>query len=183
VGGGTSQHDYCKEGERKMERIKRLPLYLVSLSAVAMALSVSSVNAQELSDHDLCRNTTTNPMESLGDRDGHALSTGMDSCETVEGVAKGAIWTNSAIWEWDGPKAKELTGWAIGRKAGATQFCQDQGTLELIMTDGKVTGWKASGQCLVTMATGDWASMVGKTWYWTDTPTGPMTNEIHSVIK
>ena len=29
------------------------------------------------------------PLEQLGDRDGHAMNSGMDSCETVEGVTKG----------------------------------------------------------------------------------------------
>jgi hypothetical protein len=82
--------------------------------------------------------------------------------------------------------AKELAGWAVGRKVGATQTCQDipeKGTIELVMTDGKVTGWTASGQCVVTMGTGDFASMAGKTWYWNAKPTGPMTSEINSTIK
>ena len=114
------------------------------------------------------------------------MNSGMDSCETVEGVTKGAIWTTYIMWEWDGPKAKELAGWAVGRKTGATQTCQDipeKGTIELIMTDGKVTGWTASGQCVVTMGTGDFASMAGKTWFWNAKPTGPMTYENNSTIK
>ena len=114
------------------------------------------------------------------------LNYGLDSCETVEGVTKGAVWTSYIVWEWDGPKAKELAGWSVGRKDGATQACQEipeKGTNELIMTDGKVTGWTASGQCVVTMGTGDFASMAGKTWYWNAKPTGPMTYEIMSTVK
>jgi hypothetical protein len=151
-----------------------------------LALAAPNAVAQELHNHDLCRQTSTYPLEQLGDRDGHARNSGMDSCETVEGVTKGAIWTSFIMWEWDGPKAKELAGWAVGHKVGATQTCQDipeKGTIELVMTDGKVTGWTASGQCVVTMGTGDFASMAGKTWYWNAKPTGPMTSEINSTIK
>ena len=159
-----------------------------SLAAAALAFSALGprAGAQELRNHDLCRQTSTDSLEQLGDREDHRLNSGMDSCETVEGVTKGAIWTSYIMWEWDGPKAKELAGWAVGRKAGATQTCQDipeKGTNELIMTDGKVTGWTASGQCVVTMGTGDFASMAGKTWYWNARPTGPMTYEIHSMVK
>ena len=102
------------------------------------------------------------------------------------GPPHGGVWTSYIMWEWDGPKAKELAGWAVGRKVGATQTCQDipeKGTNELTITDGKVTGWTASGQCVVTMGTGDFASMAGKTWYWNAKPTGPMTYEINSTVK
>ena len=153
---------------------------------LAFAAFAPSGAAQELRNHDLCRQTGTYPPEPLGDRDGHTMSSGLDSCETVEGVTKGTIWTGYIIWEWDGPKAKELAGWGVGRKLGATQTCQDlpeKGTIELTMTDGKVTGWTASGQCVVTMGTGDFASMAGKTWYWNAKPTGPMTYENNSTIK
>ena len=96
------------------------------------------------------------------------------SCETVEGVTKGAVWHPLSMWEWDGTKAKELSGYGVGRKAGATTTYQDaEGTVELMVTDGKVTGWTASGHSPVTMATGDWASFNGKTWFWTAKPTGP----------
>ena len=110
-----------------------------------------------------------------------------DRCETVEGVTKGAIWTSYGVWESaDGATFKELAGWAIGRKPGSTTVCQDAieyGTSQPVMTDGKVTGWRASGQCAVTLSTGDWASLSGKTWHWTAVSTGPMTYEIHSEVK
>ena len=169
-----------------MKGIQHFPLYFGGLSAIGLALAAPNAVAQELHNHDLCRQTSTYPLEQLGDRDGHAMNSGMDSCETVEGVTKGAIWTSFIMWEWDGPKAKELAGWAVGRKTGATQTCQDipeKGTIELIMTDGGVTGWTASGQCVVTMGTGDFASMAGKTWFWNAKPTGPMTYENNSTIK
>ncbi len=138
-----------------------------ALSLIALAASAPAVSAEELRNRDLCRQATPYPPEQL-DRAGHTLVMGTDSCETVEGVTKGTIWQDFGMWEWDGSKAKEMTGWGVGRKLGATQVCNElpeKATLELIMSDGKVTGWKASGQCVVTMGTGDFASMVGKTWY------------------
>jgi hypothetical protein len=156
-----------------------------ALSAVALALLAPGAVADELHNHDLCRQATPYPPEQL-DRDGHTLLMGTDSCETVEGVTKGTTWQDFGMWEWDGPKAKELAGWAVGRKTGATQACNElpeKATLELVMTDGKVTGWKASGQCVVTMGTGDFASMVGKTWYWSVKSTGQYTSENFSTLK
>lgn len=168
-----------------MRGAKHLPWYFCGLSAFALGLGAPDAVAQELRNHDLCRQATPYPPEQL-DRDGHTLIMGTDSCETVEGVTKGAVWQDFGMWEWDGPKAKELAGWAVGRKPGATQTCNElpeKAMLELVMTDGKVTGWKASGQCLVTMGTGDYASMVGKTWYWSVQSTGLYTSENFSVIK
>jgi hypothetical protein len=73
--------------------------------------------------------------------------------------------------------AKELAGYGVGRKAGATTTFQDtDGTVELILTDGKVTG-------PVTMSTGDWASFNGKTWFWTAKSTGRYTSELYSTLK
>jgi len=165
--------------------LRDLPLYFGSLSAIALALSASSAGAQELRNHDLCRQSRAYTPEELGN--GHIISEGLDSCETVEGVTKGAIWTSYGVWESDDGKTfKEVAGWAIGRKPGSTNVCQEMtiyGTSEPVTTDGKVTGWTASGQCTVTLSTGDWASLSGKTWYWTATSTGPMTYEIHSEVK
>jgi hypothetical protein len=155
------------------------------LLLIASAVSTPTGSAEELRNHDLCRQATPYPPEQL-DREGHTLIMGMDSCETVEGVTKGAIWQSFGMWEWDGPKAKEMTGWAIGRKLGAIQVCNElpeKATLELVLTDGKVTGWKASGQCVVTLATGHFTSMLGKTWYWDVKSTGLLTSDNDSVIK
>jgi quercetin dioxygenase-like cupin family protein len=168
----------------RMKGIKHLPLYFGSLSAITLALGAPSAVAQELHNHDICRNVTTFGPEQLGDRDGHSLTMAQDSCETVEGVTKGAVWHELSMLEWDGTKAKVLSGYGVGRKAGATTTYQDaEGTVELIVTDGKVTGWTGSGHAPVTMATGDWASFNGKTWFWTGKSTGPYTFEINSTLK
>jgi hypothetical protein len=47
------------------------------------------------------------------------------------------------------------------------------GTINLVMTDGKMTGWTASGKGRYAMASGSAASLNGKTYSWTARPTGP----------
>ena len=61
----------------------------LAAAALALAALAPGAVAQELQNHDLCRQTSTYPPEQLGDRDGHMLNYGLDSCETVEGVTKG----------------------------------------------------------------------------------------------
>jgi hypothetical protein len=44
-------------------------------------------------------------------------------------------------------------------------FKNDEAKTALTMTDGKVTGWTASGRGVDTLATGDWASMNGRRYH------------------
>jgi hypothetical protein len=44
--------------------------------------------------------------------------------------------------------------------------------LEVTMTDGKPSGWTASGHGIVTLATGSLASLSGKKYEWTGKGTG-----------
>jgi hypothetical protein len=153
--------------------------------ALAFAALAPSAGAEELRNHDLCRQSRGMTPEQLSG--GHMLWESVDICETVEGATKGAIWTSYGMWEADDKgMTKDRGGYAIGRKPGSINICQDitqTGSGEPILTDGKVTGWTASGQCLITVSTGDWAALGGKTWYWTATSTGPQAYEIHSEVK
>ena len=80
--------------------------------------------------------------------------------------------------EWDGPRAKELSGFGVGRKPGATLAFQDlDGQVDVTMADGKPAGWIATGHAIITMATGTWAPLKGKTLSWTEKPTGPNVSE------
>ena len=55
--------------------------------------------------------------------------------------------TGAATWEWDGPNAVLLSGGDVARKPGATAVSVlTEGKLALTMTDGKVTGWIATGK-------------------------------------
>jgi hypothetical protein len=59
----------------------------------------------------------------------------------------------------------------------------EDGTLELTLTDGKITGWTASGVSVVTM--GDWGLCVftGKKWRWAAKSTGLMTSEADATLQ
>ena len=151
-----------------MRGIKLVPLYFGSLSAIAFALAAPIATAQELHGHKVCRDIDAFTPEQLGDREGHALAIGQTSCQITEGPFTGAVLTETSMLEWDGPKAKELSGYGVARKPGATfAFQHTDGTLEVTMTDGKPSGWTASGHAIATLATGSWASSIGKKDEWT----------------
>jgi hypothetical protein len=167
-----------------MRGIKLVPLFFGSLSAIAFALAVPSATAQELHGHSVCREVGAFTSEQLGDREGHALTIGQASCQGTEGPVAGAVVTETGMWEWDGPKAKELSDYGVARKLGATfAFQHTDGTLEVTMTDGKPSGWTASGHGIVTLATGSWASLNGKRYEWTGKGTGPSVFEADFAFK
>ena len=112
-----------------MSGIKYL-LYAGSLSAIVFALAEPSATAQEVRGHILCRDVSAFSPEQLGDREGHALSIGQSSCEVTEGPVVGAVQNETSMWEWDGPKAKELSDYGVARKPGDTfafQHTDDSG--------------------------------------------------------
>jgi hypothetical protein len=94
-----------------MRGIKLVPLCFGSLSVIAFALAVQSAAAQEVHGHILCRAVGAFAPEQLGDREGHALSIGQSSCQVTEGPVADAVQTETNMWEWDGPKATELSGY------------------------------------------------------------------------
>ena len=168
----------------RMKGIRHLPLCVGSLSAIAFALAVPSATAQELHGHNVCRNVGAFTPEQLGDREGHALSISQSSCQVTEGPVAGAVQAETNVLEWDGPKAKELSDYGVARKPGATfAFQHTDGTLEITMTDGKPSGWTASGHGIVTLATGSWASLNGKKFEWTGKGTGPDVFEADYTFK
>jgi hypothetical protein len=62
-------------------------------------------------------------------------------------------------------------------------FQHTDGTLEVTMTDGKPSGWTASGHGIVTLATGSLASLNGKKYEWTGKGTGPNVFEADYTFK
>jgi hypothetical protein len=167
-----------------MRGIKHLPLYFGSLSAVVFALAVPSATAQDLHGHDVCRSVGGFTPEQLGDREGHALSITQDSCQATEGPIAGATITGTTVLEWNWPKAVSLTGYGVARKPGSTLAFQAlDGATEVMMSDGKPTGWTASGHTTITLATGSWASLNGKKVEWTAKSTGPNASETDYTFK
>jgi hypothetical protein len=112
--------------------------------------------------------------EPLGDREGHSLMVVDHSCRAESGLLAGGVMTYVNIWEWDGPKAVLLTQSAVIHKFGATLvFKGIEGNIALTMTDGKVTGWTSTGRFVYVLATGDWASLNGKSGTWKSKSVGP----------
>ena len=86
----------------------------------------------------------------------------------------GAVLTGTTIWEWNGPNAVLLSSNGVIRRPGATVVYQNTGgTLALTMTDGKVTGFAASGKGDEKLATGSLATLAGKPYTWMAKPSGP----------
>ena len=111
--------------------------------------------------------------EPIGDRDGHAIGTEQDVCVDQTGPFVGGVETGHSVWEWNGPKATLLSHAGVVRKPGAMAAVQlTEGTIELTITDGKVTGATASGKGRWPIATGSAAAFSGKTFSWTSKTTG-----------
>jgi hypothetical protein len=145
----------------------------LAAAALAFAAFGPSAVAQEITSVWACQDDGR-PSEPLGDREGHSLSVDQSSCRVESGTFAGGVGTAMGMWEWDGPKAIELSGSGVVRKPGATLAWKDtEGKATLTMTDGKVTGWTASGGGTNMLATGDWASLAGKSYHWTAKSVGP----------
>ncbi len=145
------------------------------ICVTALSLASAGVAAQSGSAAKLhCQVVGSSAPESLGDREGHAISVGQITCRVEGGVGDGGVLTGTTIYEWDKGSAVMLSGIGITRKPGATSAYQHvEGKQSLVMTDGKVTGVTGSGRGRYTMATGAAASMAGKTYSYTFTTTGP----------
>lgn len=88
---------------------------------------------------------------------------------------KGGLMTGSHVYEWQGPKAVGKGGYGVIRKPGGSMLVfvpsEMQNTLQL--KDGKVVGFNATGQGTYTFASGDAASLNGRTYSYVAKPTGP----------
>ena len=143
-------------------------------TAIAFAAFAPDAVAQEITSTFTCQDVGSGAPEPLGDREGHTITVGQYSCRVDSGPMSGGLVTGTAVWEWDGPNAVQLSNSAVARKPGATVvWVGKSGKLALTMTDGKVTGFTASGQGADVVATGSAASLVGKTSTWTSKSTGP----------
>ena len=117
--------------------------------------------------------------EPLGDKEGHSILVSQYSCRAGPGPQAGGVMTGTNIWEWNGPNAVLLSDEGVVRKAGATiVYKTTEGKSSLTMTDGKVTGWTASGSGVDILGTGDWASMNGKRFHWTAKSVGPGSQSV-----
>ena len=152
--------------------------YLLKASGIATAIAFAAFApgalAQEISKS-ICQAVGANGApEPLGDREGHGISVTMETCRVEGGAISGGIVTGQSIWEWDKTNANMLSVSGVVRKPGAIATYElTDGKLALTITDGKVTGFTASGKGRWPLATGSAASMAGKTFTYKAKSTGP----------
>ena len=133
--------------------------------ATILLAAIPNASAQTSKSGFPCQIVGPNELEPLGDRDGHALGVTSYSCHADSGPLSGGVWTATAIWEFDGPKATLVTNNGVVRKRGGVGVYQDtQGTLTLVMANGKPAGWTATGEGHWIMAAGSVADMAGKSY-------------------
>jgi hypothetical protein len=138
----------------------------LAAATLAFAAVAPSAIAQEVTKF-FCQTVDGGAPEPLGDREGHNIRVTTASCRNVGGVLDGSLLTAQEIWEWDGTNAKMLLESGVFRKPGAVATYElTEGKLALTMTDGKVTGFTASGTGRFPTATGTAASLAGKSWTW-----------------
>ena len=146
----------------------------LAAAALAFAAFAPSAVALEKTAVWACQDIGGGPPEPLGDREGHSIGVGHDSCRVESGTYAGGVSTDEGTWEWNGPKATELSGSGVVRKPGSTLAWKEaEGQITLTMTEGKVTGWTGWGRGVNMLATGDWASLGGKSYSWTAKSVGP----------
>jgi hypothetical protein len=160
------------QGENSMSSF----LHLSGFAAAAIGLVVLAPNAvaQEAASTWTCQDVGAPQPEPIGDREGHTIFVGSFSCRIAGGALDGGVATGSDVWEADGPKATRLSTQGVIRKPGAfAAWSGGTGTNVFTITDGKMTGWAASGTGKNVLATGVWAPLSGKTDKWTAKPTAP----------
>jgi hypothetical protein len=143
-------------------------------AAAALAAFGSSAAAQDNTTVWSCQDVGIGPPESLGDREGHSVSVSESSCRAESGPLAGVVNTGTGIWEWNGPNAVLLIGGGVNREPGLNVVWKlTEGKIALTMTDGKVTGWTASGRGVHVLAVGSRASLAGKPYSWKAKSVGP----------
>jgi hypothetical protein len=111
-------------------------------------------------------------LEPIGDHDGHVLRSYDFSCEGVDGLFKGAVYTAISVSELDGSKASFHLGGGIHRApAGLAVGQMLEGSGSTTMLDGRPRA-TASGTMMVRFASGTLASLSGKTLKWAAKPAG-----------
>ena len=142
-------------------------------TAVVVAGMAPGAMAQDVSKF-VCQAVGLNGApEPLGDREGHGISVTTESCRNTGGPMDGGLTSGQSIWEWDGPNAKMLLESGVVRKPGAIATYEiTEGNLALTMTDGKVTGFTASGKGRWPTASAAAAALAGRSWSFKARSTG-----------
>jgi hypothetical protein len=145
---------------------------LLACSALGV-IGVASVAHSDIIGRYECNVVGSSIPEPIGDRNGHGLASYQFSCVGVEGLLKGAVYSATAVSEWDGPNGKLLMVGGVHRVPGGlvvTQMQEGKATIE--MKDGKAVGSTGSGKALIKFASGTLADLSGKTLRFTNQSIG-----------
>ncbi len=111
-------------------------------------------------------------LEPIGDHEGHVLRSYDFSCQGVDGLLKGAVYTATSVSEIDGSQVTFHLGGGIHRAAGGLAVGQLlEGAGSAVVLDGRPRA-TASGKVTVKLASGTLAALSGKTLKWSAKPIG-----------
>lgn len=151
------------------------------LAGCVLVIVATGVWAQTKST---CFNEGPSAVEPVGDRDGHTVNVARGVC-TMEGdVFDGAVVTQHTVWEGDKGTSMMVSGDGVARKPGGiVVYRLSSGTLTLTLQDGKPVGWTASGKGTYPVASGNMATVAGKSFSWTARSTGARSYVIESKVE
>lgn len=144
-----------------------------TLAALA-AILPSAAFSQAPTLRTVCTNHGPNVVEPIPDREGQSLLAAEATCVIQGGPMDGAVESQSNLWHYDKGSGTLLAGHAVARRPGQIAAAMTtSGTLTFQMTEGRVTGWSATGKGRYLLGTAAAASLAGRSFSWTATPTGP----------
>ena len=168
-----------------MKVSNRPAFYIGGFLAVALSLGVTSAQAQDFG-REVCREIGRTVPEPLGDRQGHAITHTESSCKTMDGLTAGAVRSENSLFEWDGTTATLVSAYGVDRgPGGGVMALQDvDAKIDLMVTaGGRPIGWSGSGHSIVTLASGPWEALKGKTISWTARSTGLGEYEVVNTLQ
>ncbi len=155
---------------------------LVSAGLTAVPVGVLAQASNVVKLH--CTAVGNNPPEALGDRPGHSIAIGEFTCIEEGGPLDGGVMWGTQIYEWDGVNGVGKAGFGVIRgRGGHIVYVNTEMKNTLTITDGKVTGFVATGRGHYPVATGIAASSAGKSYSFVAKPgPGPGRFVIESTI-
>jgi hypothetical protein len=144
------------------------------VAAVAFMAAAPSARAEDVA-RNKCQPIGQAAFQKLSDHPDHGFDIVTASCRVATGPIDGGVITAQYFWEWNKNVATLIYGGGVVRKGDSLLVYQyTEGTITLVMTDGKVTEIKTGGKGRWPIATGAAASLAGKTFTWASkaSPTG-----------
>ena len=150
----------------------RIALFFCSI--LAILIGAQTARADILARYE-CNMVDFFTQEPMGDRPNHNLSFLQYSCVGVDGLLKGVLYSGSNTVEWDGLKGKIIVGSGIHRIPGGRLVTElTEGSVIAVMRDGKLIGDESSGNGVVKLASGPFATLNGKAIKFSSAPISPI---------